>query len=199
MTFESVTDALRRYAVELDRIGFQNDFADGLTEPQFREIEAEAGFRLSEDVRAVWSWHAGTSVPRGQPTTNKSNIVPYAAFPDLRSAIRSGDGHANAAAELEQIPFDEKHLVKLCGHGQDPFFIDSTDPDAPDSPTLRTVWGEGIFTVPPITVTERINLWIHAVQVGAFYVDDTGKFKENNGLLSEEERFLLGRYWQPPQ
>ena len=193
MTFESVSDALRRYEFELDRIGFRNDFADGLTTQQIREIEAEAGFRLSQDVHAVWSWRGGTSIPTGQPTTPASQIVPGGVFPDLSAAIWTGEGIANAAAELEQIPFDEKHFVSLCWFGQDPFFIDSTDADAPDSPTLRTVWGEGIFTVPPLTVTERIEFWIDAVQTGVWYVDDAGRLEQNGSLMSEEQLLFLGR------
>ncbi|WP_298038187.1 hypothetical protein [uncultured Microbacterium sp.] len=195
MTFESVTDALCRYEAELDRIGFRHDFADGLTPHQLHEIEAEAGFRLSQDARAVWSWHGGTSVPSGQPCTQASTIVPFGIFPGIRSAITTGKGIADSAAEAEQIAFDEKRFLSLCWLGQDPFFIDSTDPDAPDSPTLRTVWGEGIFTVPAITVTERVELWINAVQTGAWYVDDTGRLNEDFSLLPEAHRFLLS--WGP--
>ncbi|WP_298037271.1 hypothetical protein [uncultured Microbacterium sp.] len=187
-----MTDALRRYEAELDRIGFRNDFADGLTPQELDAIEAEAGFRFSQDVRAVWAWRGGTSVPSGQRTSQASTIVPYGSFPPLPGAIRSGKGAADAAAELEQIEFDEMNLVMLCSTMQDPFLIDSTDPDAPDSPTLRTVWGEGIFTIPWITVTERIELWITAVETGAWYVDTEGWLKQHNSLLSEEQLVLLG-------
>lgn len=192
MTFASVTDALHRYEERLDRIGFRTDFADGLTPAQLAEIETEAGFRLSEDVHAVWSWRGGTSVPSGQPTTAASMIVPGGIFPNLPRALWWGKAIANAGAEMEQYPFDVKHFAALCVPANSPFIIDSTDPDLPDSPTLRGLWGEGVFIVPPISVTERINLWIEMVDIGAWYVDDTGRLMSHEHLLTDEQHLLLG-------
>ena len=190
MTFESVTDALRRYADELARQGLRDHFADGLTAREIDEIEAEVGFRFSEDVRAVWSWHNGThetviTLPGGQIL-----IVPDHPFPRFRDAVDRGESMVKTAEILEEGTPGVDRFVQL-NAGNDPFFINTTEPDLPDSLTFRSVWGRGINSVPHITVTERVDLWIEAFQSGAWYIDEHRGMQQIDDKLSDKLGALL--------
>gem|GEM_PF-1249030 len=191
VTFESVSDALRRYEDVLMRRGVPDDhFAPGLSASELDDIEREAGFRFSEDVRAVWSWHNGVADTKAPFITGRSLFTPFHALVDLQDAVRRAVVVVRAAEEAGDVETGVNHWVELCT-GNDPFVIDSTDPEAADSPTLGLVFGEGVNLIPHISVTERVELWIEAFETGVWTIDADGRWHDNYGLRTPRMIELL--------
>jgi len=190
MTFESVSDALRRYEDQLIRRGVRDHFAPGLSSSEIAEIERDAGFRFSEDVRAVWSWHNGVKDANAPFASGRSLIVPHYAFVNLRHAVERGAAVVRAAEFAGEAADGVDRWIELCS-GNDPFVIDSSDPDRTNSRTLGLVFGDGVNEIPHASVTERVELWIEAFEIGAWTIDDEGLWHEHETMRTERMVELL--------
>jgi hypothetical protein len=190
MTFESVSDALRRYEEQLIRRGVREHFAAGLSLSEIAELERDVGFRFSEDVRAVWSWHNGVTEPDAPFLTGRSLIVPYYALVNLRDAVKRGAAVVRAAQFAGEAVEGVDRWIELCT-GNDPFVIDSSDPERADSSTLGLVFGGGVNEIPHVSVTERVELWIEAFEIGAWSIDEDGHWHEHEAMRTERMVQLL--------
>lgn len=146
-------------------------FRPGLTPAELDEVERKYGLPLSSDVRALWGWHDG--IERG------INIGIGINQFQLTTAIERGastiqirrEGDAEEIWGADHEPDSSTRWVTLVG-GQTSTEIDVTDPTRDDSLVLIQDPTSSLDTYPKFTVTESVEGWILAVEIGFWYVEN---------------------------
>lgn len=173
MSAESVIDALDRWsALALSQgSGSLQGFRPGLTPTGLDEVERKYELLLPADVRALWGWHDGVD------RTANSGFGDL--FPQLTAAIDWGaltlrirrDGDAADTWGAHREPSAATRWVTLSG-GQTSTEIDVTDPACGDCPVLIQDPISPLDAFPYFSLTESIEGWILAVEIGYWYVED---------------------------
>ena len=192
MSAESVRDALERWANVAAKLGAGSDhhFLPGLTATGLRELESQYLIRLPEDVRAMWGWRNGV------------NPVAHAGlgqwFPQLSVALDWGaltlrirkEGDAGEVWGRKREPDDNARWVTLRG-GQTSSEIDVTDAARQDCRVLIQDPTSPLDSYPTLTLTEAIEGWILAVEIGYWYVEDGRWSRRLENYPSTRDRWRM--------
>ena len=151
MAFDEVTALLKQYEQMARECGSLavDHLQPGLTPDELHQVEARYGFALSEDVKAIWSWHNGTG-PVPSPNT-PIDIGAGWRFIDLDSAIEYAqsvlsilnDGDADRYVFSRWVTFDRASRSDV---------IETSNPQIQDSAVLVSDITSSLLTYPVLTV-----------------------------------------------
>lgn len=181
MAFDEVTALLEQYeqiARERGSLAIER-LQPGLTSAELEQAEARYGFALSEDIKAIWSWHNGTG-PAASPDT-PIDIGAGWRFMDLDTSIEYAqsvlsiwnDGDADRYVYSRWVTFDRASRSDV---------IETSNAQITDSSVLVADITSSVLTYPILTVAEKLRWFIRAIESGAWYVDERGDWQSNFDL-----------------
>lgn len=160
-----------------------NYLQPGLTEAEITEVEQRYGFPLSQDVKAIWSWHNGIG-PRPSPEAPTSIGAGW-NFSDLDASINyaqmvlgiRNEGDADRYVFSRWVTFDQSTYSDV---------IETSNTELRDSYVLISDMTASVLNYPILTVAEKLRWFIWAIEEGAWYVDDRGAWKANFELYPKD-------------
>ncbi|WP_168915076.1 SMI1/KNR4 family protein [Microcella flavibacter] len=182
MAFDEVSGLLEQYeqlARERGSIAVEY-LRPGLSLGQIDDVEQRHGFTLSEDVKAIWSWHNGIG-PRPSPETPR-RIGAAWDFMDLDRSI----DHANSSLLNRNSGDADRYVFSrwvTFAASSVSAVIETSNTRIPDSPVLVDDVTQSVLNYPIVTVAEKLRWFIWAIENEAWHVDDKGAWQSNFDLF----------------
>lgn len=176
MAFDEVSALLQQYeqlarhhgAVAIEYL------QPGLDAAGIARVEEKYGFPLSDDVKAVWSWHNGMG-----PRPSAETPVFIGSGWDFRALDESieyaqmvldirNEGDADRYVHSRWVTFNRSSVSDV---------IETSNIQLPDSSVLVSDITASVLNFPIVTVAEKLRWFIWAIENGAWYVDDAGAWQ----------------------
>lgn len=152
--------------LEMLRPGLSEEEMDALTEP--------LDIRLPVEARLWWGWHDGVDLDRDAP--GSSELGPNRSFVSLHTAVSECDERREIARDVTDSEADAERMwgrawFPITAFGD--YACDCSVPDGQASPVHFTNYHYTETPDTPVAESfgEMVDLWIQAIDSGAWYYD----------------------------
>lgn len=187
MSVQEVHDALHGWAARLVSLGavVVTRLRPGLDPAAAIETGRRAGYELTDEVAALWTWRDGTATrPGGRPV----HLAPGQEFESLAASLRrsreyleTGAAAARGRTHAGALPWQPHWVVAVHGHTL-PLVLDGTRP-GPD--TFRHDPHASPVAVAHSTLPQRIARWHDMLDTGTWRIAPDGTWDVDLSHLTD--------------